>query len=242
VQNVTIHFPKVYFCGDVHGQFDQLCEVVLRDRPDAIILLGDLELTRPLEVELAPILGSTTVRFIHGNHDTDSDAAHRFLFQSPTSAWNLHGKVETICGVRIAGLGGVFRGKTWMPPNSPQYAAYPQFIQSLANRRPIRERQTREGTLSRQERLHCSSIFPSDVTWLASQRADILVCHEAPSCHANGFPVIDALAATMGVTTVYHGHHHQTHCYPAAPRGLGFRVFGVGLRSVVALDGRTVLH
>ena len=34
---------------------------------------------------------------------------------------NIHGKVVDIQGVRIAGLGGVFRGHIWMPPNRPMF-------------------------------------------------------------------------------------------------------------------------
>jgi hypothetical protein len=35
------------------------------------------------EVELAPILSSTEVWFIHGNHDTDSDADHKKGLRQP---------------------------------------------------------------------------------------------------------------------------------------------------------------
>ena len=33
----------IYFFGDVHGHFDHVLEIVVRDRPAAIVLLGDLQ-------------------------------------------------------------------------------------------------------------------------------------------------------------------------------------------------------
>ena len=100
----------IYFFGDTHGHFDHVLEIVSRDRPAAIVFLGDLQAQRPLEVELESILGMTEVWFIHGNHDTDSDADYDHLFDSALADRNLHGRVAVVDGVRIAGLGGVFRG------------------------------------------------------------------------------------------------------------------------------------
>ena len=51
--------------------------LVQEHQPAAVILLGDLQAKRPLEVELAPILDKTEVWFIHGNHDTDDELARR---------------------------------------------------------------------------------------------------------------------------------------------------------------------
>ena len=62
----------ILFCGDPHGYFEHIIEAVQERRPEAVILLGDLQPKRPLEVELAPILTLTDVWFIHGNHDSDS--------------------------------------------------------------------------------------------------------------------------------------------------------------------------
>ena len=108
----------ILFCGDLHGQFGHVIEAVLVRQPAAVILLGDLQAQNPLEVELAPILGHTEIWFIHGNHDTDSDADHDNLFDSALADRNLHGRVVEIAGVRIAGLGGVFRGQVWSPPRA----------------------------------------------------------------------------------------------------------------------------
>lgn len=53
--------------------------------------------------------------------------------------------------------------------------------------------------------------------------------HEAPSCHPNGFAVIDNLAHAMNVKMTFHGHHHEDIKYDDI--GLGYEAFGVGLRS-----------
>ena len=101
---------NIFFCGDMHGSFEHITQAVHEHRPDAIVLLGDLQAQRPMEIEPAEILDKTEIWLIHGNHDTDSEADHDHLFGSTLAGRNLHGRVQTIAGVRIAGLGGVFRG------------------------------------------------------------------------------------------------------------------------------------
>lgn len=108
--------PNILFFGDNHSRFDHIITAVERGKPDAIILLGDIQARRPLEFELAPIHGKTVIRFIHGNHDTDTDFDFRHILKPKLAHGNLLGRVEGIAGVRIAGLGGIFRGKVWMPP------------------------------------------------------------------------------------------------------------------------------
>jgi metallophosphoesterase superfamily enzyme len=83
----------IYFCGDTHGCFDHIIDVVGQDRPAAVVFLGDLQAQRPLEIELASILGMTEVWYIHGNHDTDSEADYDNLFGSALADRNLHGRV-----------------------------------------------------------------------------------------------------------------------------------------------------
>jgi predicted phosphodiesterase len=227
--------PKIYFVGDLHGRFTHLYHLVERVKPDAIILLGDLEARRPLDVELQPILAKTIVRFIHGNHDTDSPTLYQHVFQSSLAHWNLHGRIEEICGIRIAGLGGVFRGRIWMPPAAPAHLSYQAFFGALDDKRPSRERNLARPVSSTQERLHCSSIFPATMQTLARQTADVLVTHEAPSCHPNGFAAIDDLAQRMGVKALFHGHHHQHCVYRRHWHRLGFRAYGVSLHGLMPL-------
>lgn len=80
------------------------------------------------------------------------------------------------------------------------------------------------------------AIWPEDYEALACQQADILVTHEAPSCHPFGFVAIDHLARTMGVELIVHGHHHR-HCTASLLDGR-IRVIGVGLREAVDESGR----
>lgn len=228
--------PRIYFFGDVHGQFQHVLNVVQRDRPDAIVLLGDLEPTQPLDVELGPILDKTIVRFIHGNHDTDSWENYQNVFHCAISHWNLHGRVEEICGVKIGGIGGVFRQRIWFPPAAPAYRNYEAFYNALNGMRPERERKMEGVVTSAKEREHCSSIFPDTLGQLEIQRADILVTHEAPGCHEHGFSAIDDVAKKMRVKVAVHGHHHQCLAYHEAWQTLGFQAYGVGLHAILALE------
>jgi Icc-related predicted phosphoesterase len=223
--------PDILFVGDPHGRFEHVVEIVLERRPAAVVFLGDMQAQRPLELELAPILDLTEVWFIHGNHDTDSDADHDHLFGSALADRNLHGRVETIAGVRISGLGGVFRGKVWMPPKDPLVEGIDRFIATTP-----RQQRWRGGL----PRKHRSTIFPEHVSALTRQRAEVLVSHEAPSCHPHGFAQIDELARKLGVRLAFHGHHHQRRDYAEHHPRLGFQALGVGLAGVTALDGSIV--
>ncbi len=63
----------------------------------------------------------TDVWWILGNHDTDSDPDHDNLFGAELAHRNLHGRVVEIAGVRVAGLGGIFRESIWSPLLEPAY-------------------------------------------------------------------------------------------------------------------------
>ena len=118
--------------GDVHGSFNHVLPTVRREKPAAIIFLGDLQAQKPLEEELANVLELTEVYFIHGNHDVDSRADYNNLFNSQLAHRNLHGKVTLIDGFRVAGLGGIFRESIWYPRVSaeiePMYHSYDQYV------------------------------------------------------------------------------------------------------------------
>ena len=221
----------VYFFGDTHGQLQHVREIVARDRPAAIVLLGDVQARRPLELELAPILSLTEVWFIHGNHDTDSDADYDHLFGSALAERNLHGRVAVVDGLRIAGLGGVFRGQVWWPTGQPRYQSGAQFAASCGQGNRWRDGLPRK---------HHSTIFPDDFERLAAQRADILVTHEAPSAHPHGFVAIDNLARRLQVAQVFHGHHHDSRDYRPHQRRLGFSAHGVGYCGVMDQHGRCI--
>ncbi|UVH60511.1 metallophosphoesterase [Variovorax paradoxus] len=224
--------PKLMFFGDPHGNLDLVIGVVERFQPEAIVLLGDIQARRPLHVELRPILDLTEIWFIHGNHDTDSDADYDNLWGSELATRNLHGRIVEIAGYEVAGLGGIFRSKIWDPRRPIEEAAFPS---SDAMRRTMkREERWRDGI----SRKHRSSIFPTDYQQLLRHpSADILVTHEAPAAHPHGWKVIDELAETLGVQLLVHGHHHENRDYLAdglMPAMAPFRVFGVDMGSHLA--------
>jgi predicted phosphodiesterase len=213
--------PKLMLFGDPHSHFEYAIESVLRYRPEAIVVLGDLQAKHPLEIELAPILDLTEVWFIHGNHDTDSEADYDNLFGSGLADRNLHGRVVEVVGFRIAGLGGVFRESIWAPPLEPAFV-------SVADRlEVIRPSERWRGGLPLR---HRSSIFPDEFQRLSRQRADILVCHEGLGGHSHGWKALDDLATSLSVQVVVHGHLHQTIDYVADGRldlAASYQAFGV---------------
>ena len=113
---------EILFCGDTHGKLQHVLGAALLLQPMAVVLLGDMESLRPLHVELAPI--KDKVWWITGNHDTDHAQSWSNLMSSELADRRLDGRVVTVPdGTRIAGLGGVFRGKIWLPPMPPNLKA-----------------------------------------------------------------------------------------------------------------------
>lgn len=221
----------IYFCGDVHGRMRHVIEAVERDRPDAVVFLGDIQAQRPLHIELAEILHTTEVWWIHGNHDTDSDADHNHLFGSDLADRNLHGRVREIAGLRVAGLGGVFRGQIWRPPDAPVYESPQEFLSRCG-----KGKRWHGGVPLK----HRSTIFKSDWRDLATQQADILVTHEAPGCHPYGFEAINQLACRMQAGRTFHGHHHTDRAYSDQHKRLGHQAFGVGFCGIMDQDGTVI--
>ncbi|SDY35860.1 Predicted phosphoesterase [Variovorax sp. YR266] len=224
--------PKLMFFGDPHGDLKPVVAAVQHLRPEAIVLLGDIQARQPLHIKLSSILDLTEVWFIHGNHDTDTVEDFDNLFGSKIADRNLHGRIVEIAGYKVAGLGGIFRTKIWDPRRPIEEAA---FLSSDAMRRAMkREERWRDGI----SRKHRSSIFPDDYQkLLRGGAADILVTHEAPAAHSHGWQAIDELAETLGVQLVVHGHHHQDIDYVAEglmTAAAPFRAFGVDMGSHLA--------
>lgn len=119
---------KILFAGDPHGNFAPLIQAVNTCHPDAVVLLGDYELKNPLEYYLHSILDKTEVWWIPGNHDYDSALHYENLFFSALSDFTLHLKVKEVAGVRIAGLGGIFLGRIWYPPQVPKWKSQQHFF------------------------------------------------------------------------------------------------------------------
>lgn len=218
----------VLFCGDPHGQFRHIIKAATELHASAVILLGDMEPQRPLHTELAAI--ADKLWFIHGNHDTDSDQNFVHIWESQLADRNLHGRVvELPNGIRIGGLGGVFRGSVWHPglPTPPNF----------------RNRQEHAKSTPRQDRWrnsvhrkHWSTIYPDELDHLADLRADILITHEAPGYHANGFEILDTLAQSVGAKVTVHGHQHDRLDSSDRWEQQGFKSFGVGLRGITEID------
>lgn len=237
--------PNLMFFGDPHGDFKPVIAAVERYRPQAIVLLGDIQARQPLHVELQSIRELTEIWFIHGNHDTDSDADYDNLWGSELADRNLHGRVVEIAGYRVAGLGGIFRGKIWNPTESREKVLFPsaEHLQLYIEGRRVPQ-EKRRGGISRR---HRSSIFRDDYETMLALEADVLVSHEAPvaapGARHSGFAAIDELAISLGARLLVHGHHHRAIDYvreglmaATAP----FRAFGVDMGShlVWPLDGR----
>lgn len=257
----------ILILGDNHGRFDHIPPAIAAERAqgrrvDAVIFLGDIEAQRDFEQEVVPIeaLG-VAVHWIVGNHDTDSENNWRHLQYSQHR--RIDGRVVEIGGIRVAGLGGIFRGSIWFPADTKSAAAdelhfrnYEEFARDLHVRPGVQRRLSKmdrirleaipdrvsavaDPTKNGQLRKHASSIFPDTLESLAAQRADILVTHEAPGCHPHGFDELTRLAQALGVQVSFHGHHHDNLDYSSTFDALGFRPHGVGLRGITAFEPET---
>ena len=244
----------ILMLGDVHGDIRHLPAVIEAERPAAVIFLGDIEAPSNFDVFLGDLMAMTQVWWIPGNHDTDSQENYCNLYESALADRNLHGRIVEIAGIRVAGLGGVFRSNVWYPPEDPVFLAYEDMVAQkfrhkkaltaaelarLKYRQPSPEvaELVREGQL----RKHMSSIFYADWFQLYGQQADILVTHEAPSCHPYGFREIEALGQSLGVKYAFHGHQHDSLNYRAFDEQYGFQAHGVGFRGVTDMYGGRVL-
>ena len=214
---------RIALLGDLHGDFAPargLGDV------DALILLGDQTPERPLDEELGPELAARTW-FLLGNHDGEPAWLERHL---PLWERRLHARVHDFGGMRIAGLGGAFRGKIWMPPHTPRHHSRAELAEATAP-----WRRWNHGPAPR----HWASIFPNDMETLREQSADVLVTHEAPESHRHGFTAIGELARDMGVRLIVHGHTHAP--YEAAldhgaEAGVGIHVVGLAPGEPYFLD------
>jgi predicted phosphodiesterase len=202
--------PMILFAGDPHRNFAPIIRACLALPPATLILLGDLDCQRPLRQEFASVMvAGWRVLWILGNHDCETEAAYDNLVGDHPDG-DLGFRVIEINGCRIAGLPGVFKPSVWYPrlDDGAQQIEPPRFH----NRSEFLAAQPKprwwRGGLPL---WHRDSIFPDDVYRLAQQRFDILVTHEAPSCHRHGFTVIDDLAAAGHASLIVHGHHHDSY-------------------------------
>jgi predicted phosphodiesterase len=214
---------NILFAGDPHRNFSPILRACAARTPGTLILLGDCDLPAPLAQVFAPAIGQGwQIRWILGNHDTETEAAYDHLTQAEG---DLGLRVTTIDGVRIAGLPGVFKPRVWHPHDGPA-----AFDSRTAFQAALRPGEAWRGGLPL---FHRDTIFPEDFRHLAAQQCDILVAHEAPSSHPHGFAIIDALAETCGARLIVHGHHHQSY-QARLPSGISVR--GLGLAEPWHLD------
>ena len=171
--------------GDPHGEWRPLLRAIAEERPDGVVILGDCDLSRPLREQIKPVFDADIrVRWIPGNHDCGNEVWHERLWGDYPEC-NLHGRWAQLGELIVAGLGGVFKEHIWYPrceaadPVCPDRRAYPKNLKRTERWR---------GGLP----LHIrDAIFSKDVQSLSGLRADVLVTHEAPSCHRHGFVGID---------------------------------------------------
>ncbi|MDX8389475.1 MAG: metallophosphoesterase [Mariprofundaceae bacterium] len=211
------------FVGDPHGLHHHIAEEIVAHPAEACVLLGDQCYEEPIDHLFADVAALSKLRWIHGNHDTDRPGWYQNLFDSPWhKTCSLDARSENFSGVRVAGLGGVFRGKIWHPEIDKKYLS-----------RSIWKQVHPSKHFAPGARKNESSIWPEDYDRLMMQEADILVTHEAPSCHRNGFAVLDELAEMLGARLIVHGHHHQQYSDVLAN---GIAVVGLGLAQTARFD------
>jgi hypothetical protein len=225
------------YCGDPHGQFEHIVRAAQDLSASAVVLLGDMEPARPLHLELEPIV--ERVWWIPGNHDADSDACWTRVWGSQLEHRNVHGRVVILPdGTRLAGLGGVFRGIVWYPRSAAERSGVPA-LRSREEHARVTPRKDRWG--GGHHRKHWGTIYPEELDRLAELEADVLVVHEAPGYHPNGF----ARPGYVGA-----GHGREGRCPRPSARCVGqfselaCASYGVGLRGITAIDvaaGATVV-
>lgn len=218
---------RILFAGDPHGNFKPLITAVHKYQPTAVVLLGDYDLETPLDSCLQEIVDLTKIWWIAGNHDFESPEKHNNLFNSALSDKNLHLKVTEIAGLRVVGLGGIFLGRVWYPPQKPKWQGKEHYLTSQS----IKVQQS-EMALK-----YKSAIWYDEFEALKSLKADVLVSHEAPGSHRHGFHVIGELAEAMGVQHIFHGHLHENYVSFIKKN---IKVNGVANSAVANLIGHTL--
>jgi predicted phosphodiesterase len=201
---MSAHHP-IIVAGDPHGDHKPIIRACLESEPGTLILLGDLDLVAPLKVTYAAVLKAHwRLRYIHGNHDADSELFHDSLLED-APGWNIHGGFVEAGGLLIGGLGGIFKGSVWYPREGDEegrWATRADFMRQCRH-----QDRWRKGLPFRQR----DTIFPEDIERLGKLRLDVLVTHEAPLPHKHGFAALNALARTCGARLLVHGHHHRSY-------------------------------
>lgn len=216
---------RLWIVGDVHGEFRYLARTLMaaKVQPSWIVFAGDVDIShKPFRELLEPINRwdpAIRVAFIPGNHDADS-YDHWEMLHDAGDAISIHGQVMEMEGIRVAGLGGHFVGRVWMPPADPLIRSRDEALAGGTFR-------FRGG--QRPSPTYLAAIYADEVDRLCRGQADLLVTHEAPSCHPYGHAELDRVARSLGTQRMFHGHHHddRTPQYTLQREQLGFEVVGL---------------
>jgi predicted phosphodiesterase len=215
----------ILFYGDPHGHWDGLFSAVKQHAPAAVVVAGDCDLDEPITGKLRDIIDAgIRLRWIHGNHDADRvEWWDRLMGDQPQ--WNLHATYAQLDGRIVAGLGGIYKSSVWYPRFKDQPSEPLIRTRKEAAKRTERAMRIAGGLPFH----HLDSVFPEDHDRLKQIRADILVTHEAPSCHKYGFAGLDELARGLRVKLIVHGHHHTSYVDQIDDGNGGFiKVKGLG--------------
>jgi predicted phosphodiesterase len=195
----------IYVVGDPHGRTRIEHEIIpelLRRPPGVVVLAGDIELDQPFRTQFKPLFDAGhSMHWILGNHDVEF-VENAFFLLHPKLGYpegNLHLKVLDVAGLRVTGLGGIFKSRVWSPPKKPVFASRQAWFET--------NKQTWRGGLP----LHMvDTIWPEDYAAALELKVDLLVTHEGTSAIGDnrGFQAIDDLAAAQGCRYIAHGHHH----------------------------------
>ena len=97
----------ILFAGDPHGNFTPILRACAASPPGTLIIVGDLGCPAPLAKVFAPaIAAGWSIRWILGNHDTETEAAFDHLTGHDG---DLGHRVRVIGGPRVAGPAETFR-------------------------------------------------------------------------------------------------------------------------------------
>ena len=218
----------IWFCGDNHSRFLHIIDAVKSHRPIAIVLLGDVQAKRPLQIELSDILSDTK------------------CIGFPETTIPIPRRTTTICSNPISQIETSIGGWSRSPA-----CALPASVESFAKKcgyrpaKPIHDsakeflrvagkgNRWRGGLPLR----HRSTISLTTTSDCRASRPTCWSTHEAPGAHPHGNEALELLAMTMGATKLYHGHTHDALAYDNPQ----IRLCGVGLCGITSIDGTKIV-
>lgn len=221
IRHLNETMTSLLFYGDPHGEWRPLRETLRTESPDAVILLGDCDLHRPLSDELGDTLPSPDrLFFILGNHEADRQCFYDHLISAAPATNHLNAKVVDIAGVRIAGLSGTFDQHIWHPDLNEGEPFFRTREDALWN---LHAKGRRSGL--KLPLRYKVAVWYEDYETLFAESCDVLVLHDAPPPHRYGHAAFADLAEAMGARLIVHGHHHERY---EDVTSSGIQVIGLG--------------